>query len=271
MRMTNYLLSLIVLAQLIGCATVQTGVDKQECIFITTAQEVSIGEDVCQQVEKEYKILNDAVLTQYINEVGQKVANVCFRQDVKYHFKILDSKIINAFALPGGFIYITSGAVAAMDDESQLAYVLGHEIAHVAARHGVKRIQSAMGTNILFSVIFKDDKHKTAQQIANITANLIFLGYGRKAEFEADELSTLFVYQAGYDTRGAIEFFHKLKANEKTQPHKLEVLLSSHPPTSERIDKVQAKIYALPEKPNLIKNETEFKTMTKHLKERYKE
>jgi predicted Zn-dependent protease len=268
--MIKYILFFILfLGQLTGCATVQTGLDRQERIFITTANEVSIGKDVCQQVEKEYKILKDAFLTQYIDEVGQKIANVCFRQDIKYHFKILDSKIINAFAVPGGFIYITGGAISAMDDEAQLACVLGHEIAHIAARHGVKRIQAAIGTNILFSIIFKDDKHKTAQQIAKITANLIFLGHGRKAEFEADELGVHFAYQAGYDPRGAVEFFNKLKAKEKREPHKLEVLLSSHPPTSERINKVKSKIYTLPKKHDLIRNEAKFKAMTKHLAERY--
>jgi predicted Zn-dependent protease len=126
-----------------------------------------------------------------------------------------------------------------------------------------------MGTNILFSIIFKDDKHKTAKQIANIVTNLIFLGHGRKAEFEADELGVHFAYQAGYDPRGAIEFFGKLKAEEKRQPHKLEVLLSSHPPTSERIDKVKSKIYTLPKKPHLIRNEAKFKAMIKHLEGRY--
>lgn len=265
----KYLLFLIlILCQILGCATVQTGLDRQESIFIITPQEVAIGEEVVRQIEKENKILNNPVLTGYVNKVGQKLAGVCFRKDIEYHFKIVDSKVINAFALPGGFIYIYGGALTAMDNEAQLTAVLAHEMGHVAARHGVKQLQKAQAYSILAGVFLKDEK-KTVTELANITANLIFLGYSREAEFDADNLAVHFAYQAGYDPRGMLEFFEKLKQEEKRQPGKLEILLRTHPPTSDRISKIESQIDTLVKKPDLIRNEIEFKAMIKPLEGRY--
>ncbi|MEW6096375.1 MAG: M48 family metallopeptidase [bacterium] len=268
--MIKYLLPFILfLCQLPGCATVQTGLDRQESIFISTQQEVAIGEHVVKQIEKENKILDNPTLTQYVNNIGQNLANVCFRKDIKYHFKIIDSEIINAFALPGGFIYIYGGALAAMDNEAQLAAVLAHEIGHVAARHGVKQLQKTQAYSILASILLKNEK-EGIQELSNIAANLVFLGYSRKAEFEADELGIHFTYQAGYDPRGMLEFFEKLKQKEKEDPSKLTLLLRTHPLTSDRITKVESQISSLPKKPDLIRNETKFKAMTKPLEGRYK-
>lgn len=266
----KYLLFFILfLWQLISCATVQTGLDRQESIFISTEQEVSIGEEVVKQIEKENKILNYPQLTQYVNEVGQKLAAVCFRKDIAYHFKIVDSEIINAFALPGGFIYIYGGALVSMDNEAQLAAVLAHEMGHVAARHSVKQIQKTQVYSILASILLKDSK-ESIQELSNIAANLVFLGYSRTAEFEADELGTYFTYQAGYAPEGMIEFFEKLKQEEKREPSKLTLLLRTHPLTSDRINRVESKIASFPQKPDLIRNEAKFKAMMKSLEGRYK-
>ncbi|MDI6735092.1 MAG: M48 family metallopeptidase [bacterium] len=264
----KYLLFFIlILCQISGCATVQTGLDRQENIFITTPQEVAIGEKVIQQIEKENKILNNPVLTGYVNKVGQKLAEVCFRRDIDYHFKIIDSEMINAFALPGGFIYVYGGALAAMDNEAQLAAVLAHEMGHVAARHGVKQLQKAQIYGALSSILLKDEK-KAIAELSNMAANLVFLGYSREAEFEADKLGVHFAVQAGYDPKGMLEFFDKLKQKEKKEPGKLEVLLRTHPSTSERIGKIESQITVI-EKQDLIRNEAEFKAMIKRLEERY--
>ncbi len=257
----------VILCQISGCATVQTGLDRQESIFITTPQEIAIGEEVIQQIEKENKILNNPVLTAYVNKVGQKLADVCFRKDIEYHFKIIDSEMINAFALPGGFIYIYGGALAAMDNEAQLAAVLAHEIGHVAARHAVKQLQKAQIYGALSSILLKDEK-KTIAELSNIAANLVFLGYSREAEFEADELGIHFTTQAGYDPRGMLEFFEKLKQKEKREPGKLELLMRTHPYTSDRISKVESRITVI-EKQGLIRNEAEFKRMITPLEGKY--
>lgn len=266
--MTKYFLFFILfLVQLTGCATIQTGLEREEKIFISTQQEVAIGEEVVRQIEKENKILNNPKLTTYINDIGQRLASVCFRNDITYHFKIVDEDIINAFALPGGFIYIYRGALASMDNEAQLAAVLAHEMGHVAARHSVKQIQKSQIYSILASILLKDEK-QSIQELSNIAANLVFLGYSRTAEFEADELGVHFSYQAGYDPKGMLEFFEKLKQKGKEDPSKLTLLLRTHPLTADRIAKVESQISALPTKPDLIRNEAKFKAMRKLLEER---
>ena len=265
----KYLLFFIlILCQISGCATVQTGLDRQESIFITTSQEVAIGEEVIQQIEKENKILNNSALTGYVNQVGQKLAGVCFRKDIEYHFKIIDSEMINAFALPGGFIYVYGGALTAMDNEAQLAAVLAHEMGHVAARHGVKQLQKAQVYGVLSSILLKDEK-KAIAELSNMAANLVFLGYSREAEFDADALGVHFTAQAGYDPKGMLEFFEKLKQMEKREAGKLEVLLRTHPLTADRISKIESQITAI-EKQGLIRNEAEFKAMIKPLEGKYR-
>lgn len=267
--MTRHLLIFILfLGQFLGCATVQTGLGREESIFISTNQEVAIGKYVAQQIEKENKILDDPVLTQYVNDIGQNLANVCFRKDIKYHFKIVDSEIINAFALPGGFIYIYGGALVSMDNEAQLAAVLAHEMGHIAARHGVKQLQKTQIYSGLASILLKDQK-EGIQKLSNIAANLVFLGYGRNAEFEADELGVHFTSQAGYDPKGMLEFFEKLRQKEKKNSSKLTILLRTHPLTSDRINKVESNINTFPKKPDLIRNEIKFKAMIKPLEGKY--
>ncbi|MEW6620625.1 MAG: M48 family metallopeptidase [bacterium] len=254
----HILFVIVILSQFLGCATVQTGLERQESIFISTQQEIAIGEQVVQQIEKENKLLDNPSLTQYVQAVGQKLAGVCFRNDIAYHFKIIDSDVINAFALPGGYIYIYRGALESMDNEAQLAAVLAHEIGHIAARHSVKQIQKYQTYDILASILLKDQK-KAIQDLSNIAANLVFLGYSREAEFEADDLGIHFLYQADYDPKGMVEFFNKLKQKEKEKSSKIEIMLRTHPLTSDRIRRVEEKIASLPQKPNLIRNEARFR------------
>lgn len=266
MRIVLLFLSLGVI--LSGCASVQTGIDKKERLLIGTEQEIEIGKSVSQNVEKEYKILDDPVVTSYVSEVGSRVAATSFRQDVKYQFKVLDDKNINALACPGGFIYIFGGALVAMDNESQLAFVLGHEIGHVSARHSAERIQQVLGISLLASLLLKKDG-KVASQIVNLATNLLFLGYSRRDEFEADELAIHFCYMSNYDPQGGIEFFEILKEKERREPSKIEVFLSSHPPLSERIEQVRDKMGKFPEKEGLERGEKRFKEMTRGLEGRY--
>ncbi|MCK4673685.1 M48 family metalloprotease, partial [candidate division WOR-3 bacterium] len=135
--MKKFILALIFL--IIGCVTTGPG-GKKSLILIPTSEEVQIGKEVAQDVESSEKLLNNQTVQNYVNKVGQKIAKVCDRKDVKYKFKVLDNKEINAFACPGGFIYIYSGLLKIFDNEAQLAAVLAHEIGHVVARHSIKRL-----------------------------------------------------------------------------------------------------------------------------------
>jgi predicted Zn-dependent protease len=232
------------LAALSGCATTpQTR--PAGIVLIPESVEVAIGRDVTRQVETEFKVLADPELSKYVDSVGQRLVKVSDRQDIEYHFKILDNKMVNAFACPGGFIYCTTGILKRMDNEAELAGVLGHEIGHVAARHGAKQLQASLGYNILASILLKGTS-KDIQKVTNTATSLLFLGYGRTYEFQADWLGTQYAYDAGYDPRGMRDFLVKLKGLEKREPWAIEILLSSHPPTSERIKRVEQQIKGFP-------------------------
>jgi len=212
-------------------------------VLIPPGLEVALGREVARQIEAKYKLLDDPELSVYVDNVGQRLVGVCGRRDIKYEFKILDDDKVNAFACPGGFVYATTGILKIMDNEAELAGILGHEIAHIVARHGVRRLQAQLGYSLLARLLFKDEG---VRKVANITANLVFLGYGRENEFEADYLGTEYAYMAGYDPRAMRELLGKLKQLEGREPWAIEVLLKSHPPTSERIEKVEQQILEFP-------------------------
>lgn len=133
------------------CATTGPG-GKTSVILISTEEEVSIGKQMAEQVDKDFVILRDTVVQNYISRVGNKLAQVSDRKELLYHFKVIESKELNAFALPGGYVYIYTGLLKLMESEAELAGVLGHEVGHIVARHGVRRLQQVIGINILLDI-----------------------------------------------------------------------------------------------------------------------
>jgi len=226
---------------IISCATTGPGA-KKSLILIPTSVEVQIGEDVTREVESKEKLLTNQKVQNYVNKVGQKIAKVCDRKDIEFSFKVIDKEEINAFACPGGFIYIYTGLLKIMDNEAQLAAALGHEVGHVVARHSVKRIQSVYGYNILMEVVLRDEVSNSARQMINAATGLILQGYGRDNEFEADSYGIFYERKANYNPDGMIQLFEKFKEMEKSPPTFLENLLSSHPPTKDRINKANKEI-----------------------------
>ncbi len=228
------------LLALVGCVT--TGPKgKRSLILISSSEEVEIGKQVAADVESKDRLLNDSTVQSYVNGIGQRLVSACDRRDITYTFKVLENEEINAFACPGGFIYVYKGLLKTMDNEAQLAGVLGHEIAHVVARHSVKKLQQIYGVNLLIQVAL-GEKSEAVQGLVGAAAGVILLGYGRDNEFEADEYGTLYEKKAGHNPDGMVQLLGKFKAMEKSPPGTLEKLLSTHPPTSERIGRVQSVI-----------------------------
>ncbi len=230
--MKKFILALIFL--IISCATTGPG-GKKSLILIPTDSEVQIGKEVAADVEKSEKVLNNTTVQNYVNKVGQKIAKVCDRKNLKYKFKVLDNDEINAFACPGGFIYIYSGLLKVFDNEAQLSAVLAHEVGHVVARHSIKRLQAMYGYVIVMEVALGPKMGKTARQMVDAAAGLIMQGYGRENEYEADNLGVLYSKKAGYNPKGMIQVFQKFKAMEGKPPNAFEQLLASHPPAKDRI------------------------------------
>lgn len=229
---------------LFNCATTGPG-GKKSLILIGTKDEVAIGQSLVKEIESQNKVAEDTILENYVYRVGQKVASLSDRKDIQYHFKVLESPEINAFACPGGFIYVYSGLLKVMDNEAQLAGVLGHEIGHVVARHSVKRLQQVLGFQVLLSLTLGESSELT-QKAVGTGITVIMQGYSRQNEFEADYDGTLYMTNAGYDPEGMIQLFGKFKEMEKERKSTfLDQLLASHPPTPERITKVEEEIKSL--------------------------
>lgn len=226
---------------LFNCATTGPG-GKKSLILISTRQEVAIGESLVEDIESKNKVTQDSILADYVNWLGQKIASLSDRKDIEYHFKVLESEEINAFACPGGFIYIYSGLLKNMDNEAQLAGVLAHEIGHVVARHSVKRLQQVLGLQVLLSLALGESSELTQKAVAT-GIGVILQGYSRQNEFEADYNGAYYMTKAGYNPEGMIQLFGKFEEMEKGRKNAfLDQLLASHPPTPDRIAKVKEHI-----------------------------
>jgi predicted Zn-dependent protease len=225
-------------------------------------KQVAMGRAYSQQVEHGAKMINDPVITEYINRVGQ---NLVRSSDAKVPFtiKVIDTDEINAFALPGGFFYVNSGLVLAADNEAELAGVMAHEIAHVAACH-VAREQTRGNIVNLASIplIFVPGGwavYEGTQAALSIGVPLTFMKFSRNFESEADFLGMEYMYKAGYDPQSFISFFEKIEAQEKKKPGTLAKAFSSHPMTPDRVEHAQQEMKnVLPPREEYILNTSEF-------------
>jgi len=250
-----------------GCA-VNPVSGKKEFRLLSTRQEVALGKATAEQVEKEFGVYRDPELQKYISEVGQKLVDVCERKEITYSFEVLDTPMVNAFAAPGGFIFVTRGILKELDDEAQLAGVMGHEIGHVVYRHGAKQFEKAFGyqTIVLVGGILTKKDLSQLKQYTDFFVSLMLLGYSRKNEFEADNSGARYSLAAGYDPEAMVEFFEKLKAMEKKPPTKFETFFRSHPPTADRIERVQLYLGEVEgERAELARNQERFKRLTQNL------
>jgi len=245
-----FLWAIIIVVLFIHCTTSYiTG--KRQFMLISEGEEINIGSNYAPQIVFEFGgAYKDDGLDDYVNDVGNSLAGVSHRPTLDYHFKVVNSSVINAFALPGGYIFITRGMLDVLGNEAELAGVLGHEIGHVCARHGALQMSKAMGFQIvLYAGLTIDQmfhKSRKANQIRDIVTlgslvifNMVSLGYGRNNEFEADELGDRYMYSTGYDPDGMIGVMEVLKSLSEEEPGKLEMLFSSHPKTSDRMARME--------------------------------
>jgi len=258
---------LLVTCLVLSCATTGPG-GKKSLIIIPAAQEVGIGAGMAQEVEASEKLLADDQWQNYLSDVGQRIVKVCDRQDIEYHFKVIDSDQLNAFAAPGGYIYFYTGLLREMSDESEMAAVMAHEISHVVARHGVKRLQAALGVAMAYEIAFGGDGAGKATEAAiGIGMGLLFSGYSREAEREADRFGIYYMRKAGYDPNGALGMFEVLASyGGGGEPNVFEQLASSHPATQERIANARSQIAEMqPLSSGLERGRTKYQQMLKRL------
>lgn len=222
--------------------------------------EIRMGKQYAQQVESSSKIINDPIIAEYVNRVGQNLVRNSDSQ-VPFTIKVIDSDEINAFALPGGFFYVNSGLILAADDEAELAGVMAHEIAHVAARHATRQMTRSQWANIgTIPLIFMGGGLGYAiRGAAGIGLPMTFLTFQRGFEAEADYLGLQYMYKTGYDPQAFISFFEKVQAQEKKKPGTLAKAFATHPQTPDRITKSQEEIQKiLPARPQYLVTSSEF-------------
>ncbi|HZD94225.1 MAG TPA: M48 family metallopeptidase [Candidatus Sulfotelmatobacter sp.] len=222
--------------------------------------EIRMGKEYATQIESSLKLVTDPVINEYVNRVGQ---NLVRNSDAKVPFtiKVVDSDVINAMALPGGFFYVNSGLILAADDEAELAGVMAHEIAHVAARHTTRQLTRAQFANYMsLPLIFIGGGiGLAAREAAGIGLPITFLKFSRGFEAEADYLGIQYMYKAGYDPNEFVNFFEKIQAQEKKKPGSMAKVFADHPQTPDRIAKSQEEIATiLPAKDQYIETTSEF-------------
>jgi len=236
--------------------------------WYSTDTEIKMGKQYAMMVEQTARMVQDPVINEYVNRIGQ---NLVRNSDAKVPFtiKVIDSDEINAFALPGGFFYVNSGLILAADEEAELAGVMAHEIAHVAARHQMQqmtRMQYANLATIPLIFVGSWGVYEAASLAINLALPITFMKFSRGFETEADYLGLQYMYKAGYDPQAFVSFFEKVEAKEKAKPGTLSRAFASHPPTPDRITRAQEEIKRiLPTQPQYVLSTSEFDTIKARL------
>jgi Zn-dependent protease with chaperone function len=237
--------------------------------FYSLEHEIALGKQLAQEVDRSAKFVDDPVVNEYVNRVAQ---NLVRNSDARVPFtvKVIDSDVVNAFALPGGFFYVDSGLILRADTEAELAGPMAHEIAHVCARHGTKQAtkgditQMAMIPAMIF--IPYSWAGYAIYQGMNFMIPLTFLKFTRDEERQADFLGTQYMWKAGYDPNAFISFFEKVEAIEKKEPGTIPKIFASHPPTPDRVEAIQKEIETiLPARSEYIVSTSDFDTVKRRL------
>src|SRR5271163_4068994 len=238
--------------------------------FYSLEREIALGKQFAQEVEKSSKLIDDPVVVEYVNRVGQ---NLVRNSDAKVPFtiKVIDSDEVNAFALPGGFFYVNSGLILRAQEESELAGVMAHEISHVCARHGTKNATKGEAMQLAMIPLMLLGPGGWAgygiYEAASLAIPVTYLKFSRDSEREADYLGVEYMYKAGYDPNSYVTFFERIQADEKRRPGTIPKVFSTHPPTPDRIEATQKEIARiLPNRPEYIVTTSEFDSVKSRLR-----
>lgn len=248
MRTLRFFLPLTLCAVSIGCLTTP---GMEPVNWVSTEQEVQIGQQIAQEVEKEQKLLDNPAMQEYVRGIGERLARVSTRQDVTYTFRVIDAPdTVNAFALPGGFMYIYTGLMRICDNEAELAGVMAHEMGHVAAHHHGESMTRMMGYQFWSQVaaaLLGHEPSPSVQKAASLFVTGFEMRYSRQQEYEADRLGMEFMFRAGYKPDAMLSFMDKMMAEEQKRGTANPLpIFSSHPPTAERLRSLQALVSQYP-------------------------
>jgi predicted Zn-dependent protease len=237
--------------------------------FYSIEKEIALGKQLSQEVARQAKLLDDPIITEYVNRVGQNLAR---NSDARYvfQFQVIDDDSPNAFALPGGFVFVNTGLIKIADEEDEFAAAVAHEIAHVAARHMTReasKAQLAQLLNLPATVLLGGGLGGYAgRQAMGLALPTMFMKFSRGDETEADYLGVQYMYAAGYDPTGAVSIFEKLESMRRTNPGFVDRMLASHPLDSDRIKHTETEIdHILPAKSEYVVTTSEYRDMRERL------
>ena len=247
MKKIYILLTVLVTVYISGCAT-NPVTGKQDFVLMSEEQEINLGRQAHQQILKQYNVYEDQALQDYVSNIVEELSAKSHRENLIFHATVLDSPQVNAFALPGGYVYVTRGIMAYMNTEAELAGVLGHEIGHVTARHGVRQQSASRIAQILSTAAVFATGSRAVADASNIAGTALIRGYGRDHELEADRLGAEYIAKVGYDPEEMInvvgilksqeEFDKQLAKEEGREPRAYHGLFSTHPANDLRLQEV---------------------------------
>ncbi|SHF61661.1 Putative Zn-dependent protease [Microbulbifer donghaiensis] len=256
MHYFNKILTCALIAASAGCAF-NPATNRPDLVLMSEEKEIKIGQEMHQKLVESTPIYNDPVLNAYIEHVGQKVAAASDRPEIKYHFTIIDSQDINAFALPGGYVYINRGLLTYLHSEAEMAAVLAHEIGHITARHAVRQKTAATGAGVASVLSVLVTGSGVVGDVANLWSTAAVKGYGRDMELEADRFGAQYMYNAGYDPQAMINVIGLLKDQETFSRRRARLegkkqqtyhgVFSTHPRNDIRLQEVVKAAGDLPE------------------------
>ena len=224
-----------------GCTTeYNLATRKQETLLYGMEKEVKIGDAVAPKIEAQYDILTDVDVNERVGRILDRIVAVCDRKELVYFIKVIDDDPINAVSLPGGYVYVFRGLIEKVDNDDELAGVIAHEVGHITARHGVKRMQNAYAALIL-QVASTQTNARVAGGV-NFALNSLFLEHSKQDEFEADRLGVKYLKKAGYNPKAMVAFLEKLKIEKEKAPRNRYSYWRTHPYLSQRISVVNQEI-----------------------------
>ena len=215
---------------------------RQDIYFYSTPKEIAIGRNIAKAVAEKYKFCQEPSLNRKIQEIGQKIAAVCDRKELIYRYYIIEDKTINAFSLPGGFVYIFRGLLDKLKTEDEIAFVLGHETGHIVARHAIKRLQAAMASNLLLIASTQVESGGNLPQGVYLALVSLMSGYSQEDEFLADKLGITYARKAGFDPKAAIKVLELLEKENEKSPARQISYFRTHPYPIPRIRAIKEEL-----------------------------
>ena len=250
------LVTLLAVAVAAGCAT--SGVNQGDFNIVSLEQEWQLGRQLEADIARQLPLNNDRQALSYLNSIGQRLVRQTELGNLPWEFHIVRDSKVNAFNVPGGHVYVNSGLIQSAANASELAGVLGHEIAHGASRHATEQLTKGYGLNMVASLLLGQNPAAYQQILAQVVGAGTMASFSREAEREADRLGVRYMHRAGYNPQGMVRMFEKLLAQRRSRPGAVQQFFSTHPLTENRLKELRADIGQLPDSTRLATNDSGF-------------